>query len=392
MNHIYIEQKEFCTGCTACSNVCPQQCISFLEDEEGFLYPNVDESFCVECGKCKAVCPVKKERGDIPDENNIKVFACVNKDKKVLKESSSGGVFSLLAQKTIEKGGVVFGAAFNECWDVCHISITDSDEIFKFRGSKYVQSNMGDAFSSVKNFLNQGRQVLFSGTPCQIAGLNSYLGREYTNLVTCDFICTGVPSPKVFRAYRTHYERKFQEPILKISFRDKKYGWDAFSMVLCGTSKEYRKIRFFDPYIQAQYSHISLRPACYHCQFKKCNSNSDIKLADYWYVSQVHPEIAARDGVSLVIINGPKGQKLFDSVAPEMQIVESQIEHVYRTNASFAITAKEPVARKEYLQVVCHSNSSEDIVRWLEKHAKLSFKDKIVTRLRFFKHQMFTRK
>lgn len=392
MSHIWIEDKKFCMGCGACVNICPKQCISFEEDSEGFSYPKVEDSRCIQCGRCAAVCPVKKERPEDRPVDGAKVYACVNKEKRILKESSSGGVFSLLAQKVIERGGVVFGAAFDEHWDVCHTFAETVEGLPKFRGSKYVQSDIGSSFSQAKMFLNQGRLVLFSGAPCQIAGLNSFLGKSYENLITCDFICTGIPNPKAFRAYRKYFADRFGEPITGISFRDKKYGWDAFSMVLRGRSKEYRKIRFFDPYIQAFYSHMVLRPACYHCQFKKCNSGSDIKLADYWYVNQVHPQILWRDGVSLVMLGGEKGCALFESVVSQMQVVESKIEHVFKTNASFETIVKEPPARQEFLNTISNTDSPQEIVRCLKKLTKLPLKNRVITRLRFIKHQMLSEK
>lgn len=392
MNHIWIEDKIFCTGCAACANICPKQCISFAEDAEGFCYPKIEESLCVECGRCTAVCPVSKEKPEDRSTNGVKVYACINRDEKVLKESSSGGVFSLLAEAIIEKDGVVFGAAFDENWNVRHMAAQTKEDCLKFRGSKYVQSEIGDSFFQAKAFLDQGRPVLFSGAPCQIAGLNSFLGKKYPNLTTCDFICTGIPNPKAFRAYRDYFAQRFQEPLTGISFRDKKYGWDAFSMVFRGKFKEYRKIRFFDPYINAFYSHILLRPACYHCQFKKCNSESDIKLADYWYVNRVHPELPWRNGVSLVLVEGAKGQALFDKIASKMKVVESKLENVYQTNASFATVVKEPPARKEFLKVVCHTDLARNIVRALKSLPKPPLKDRIITRLRFLKHQMLAGK
>ena len=267
------------------------------------------------------------------------------------------------------------------------------EELSKFRGSKYVQSAIGESFHQAKEFLEQGRPVLFSGAPCQIAGLNHFLGKDYHGLITCDFICTGIPNPKAFRAYRRYFADRFKEPITEISFRDKKYGWDAFSMVLRGKSREYRKIRFFDPYIQSHFSHLFLRPACYHCQFKKCNGKSDIKLADYWYVNQVHPEIFCRDGVSLVLTQSAKGQALFDYIAPQMRICMNPVWNMYgKPMRPFLRSSKEPPARAEFLRVICHTDSAADIVRCMKRLAMPPFKDRAISRMRLFKHQLFDEK
>lgn len=254
-NCIKIKDKSLCVGCEACANVCPSKCIAMSEDAEGFSYPDVDEARCTDCGRCTGVCPVKDTMQDRPIEG-CDVFACVNQDFDILKKSSSGGVFSLLAQQVILEDGVVFGAAFDSDFEVVHTFADTLEGLEQFRGSKYVQSRIGQSYLQVKSFLESGRSVLFSGAPCQIAGLACFLGKDYPNLITCDFICTGIPNPKVYRAYRNYYTAKFGEPIESVSFRDKKYGWDAFSMVIRGASHEYRKLRFFDPYIQAHYSHL----------------------------------------------------------------------------------------------------------------------------------------
>ena len=195
---IQIVDKQNCCGCGACAQRCPQQCISMRIDQEGFLYPHVDESFCVNCGLCESVCPFLKPEAE---RTPLEVFAAINRDEGVRQHSSSGGVFSLLASSVISAGGVVFGVRFDEQWNVVFDYAEDKDKIGLFRGSKYVQANVGDAYKKCECFLKEGRKVLFSGTPCQIAGLKKYLQKEYTNLVACDLICHGVPSPKVWEKY-----------------------------------------------------------------------------------------------------------------------------------------------------------------------------------------------
>lgn len=195
---INIIEKKDCCGCSACVQRCPQQCISLEEDEEGFLYPIINEAACIDCGLCEKVCPVLHS-GDA--HKPLKVFAAKNNNEKIRVESSSGGVFTVLAELVIDEGGVVFGAKFGEHWDVIHDYTETKEGLAAFRGSKYVQSRIGDCFNKAKSFLVQGRKVLFSGTPCQISGLKRFLGKEYDSLLTVDFICHGVPSPKVWRMY-----------------------------------------------------------------------------------------------------------------------------------------------------------------------------------------------
>lgn len=195
---IYIKDKKDCCGCSACVQRCPKQCISLHEDAEGFLYPNVDENICIGCGLCEKVCPVVNQS----DEHEpLAVYAAMNPDESIRMQSSSGGVFTLLAEKVLAEGGVLFGACFNERWEVVHDFVETKEELARFRGSKYVQSKVGDTFRLAEDFLKQGRTVLYSGTPCQIAGLKLFLRKSYDNLLAVDFICHGVPSPGVFRTY-----------------------------------------------------------------------------------------------------------------------------------------------------------------------------------------------
>ena len=195
---IEIKEKAFCCGCNACVQRCPKQCISMHEDEEGFLYPRVDKTICIECGLCEKVCPVINQN---EPRKPLKVYAAYNKDEKIRRESSSGGVFTAIAEQVIDEGGIVFGACFDENWEVKHDYTETKEGLKAFRGSKYVQSRIKDNYQKAEHYLKEGRKVLFSGTPCQIAGLKKYLCKEYENLLTVDFICHGVPSPKVWRMY-----------------------------------------------------------------------------------------------------------------------------------------------------------------------------------------------
>lgn len=195
---IHITNRQDCCGCAACAQRCPKQCISMKEDAEGFLYPTVDTEVCIDCGLCEKVCP---ELNSGRERQPQKVYAAINKDEKIRLGSSSGGVFTALAEQTIDEGGVVFGARFDENWEVVHAYTETKEGLTAFRGSKYVQSRIGNAYKDAERFLRNGRKVLFTGTPCLVMGLKLYLGRDYDNLLTVDFLCHGVPSPKAWRLY-----------------------------------------------------------------------------------------------------------------------------------------------------------------------------------------------
>ena len=227
---IPITDKRNCCGCTACSQVCPKHCITMQMDSEGFKYPHVDTSLCVECGLCEKVCPYLNKY-PIPIKKPAS-FACKTKNDELREKSSSGGLFTVLAAKVIQEGGVVFGAKFDAEWNVVHGYSETEEGLAAFRGSKYVQSDLGNCFTEVKNFLKSERQVLFTGTPCQVAGLNHFLQKKYDNLITVDFVCHCVPSPLVWKKYLE--ELCGDTTIKSVSFRDKSEGWARYGLAVTG--------------------------------------------------------------------------------------------------------------------------------------------------------------
>lgn len=311
-----IQDKNQCCGCGACMQRCPQSCISMQEDEEGFLYPVVNQVKCVHCNLCLKVCPFHQE-----DENvrPIKAFAANALDEQTRIESSSGGVFTLLASQVIDAGGVVFGAMFNEKWEVEHGYVDNIADLSKLRGSKYVQSRIGRCYLLVKEFLTQGRTVLFSGTPCQVSGLNLFLGNHHFNrLYTVDFICHGVPSPKVWKWYLKTVRAFDIDSISSIQFRNKDNGWRKFNLVVDiyndGQLKRHSCYHRSDPYMNAFLSNISLRPSCSVCATKSGRSHSDITLADFWNAEKILDEVDDDRGLSLVLINSDIGGNLLSSI------------------------------------------------------------------------------
>lgn len=251
-----INKNKDCMGCHACENSCPTQCISMMPDNEGFLYPKVDYSLCVECKKCISVCPIINK---VKVDNNPQAYVSINKDDSIRLDSSSGGIFTTIAEKIINDDGVVFGAGYTDIFEVIHKFVDNTEKLSELRGSKYVQSKIGNTYKEAKDFLDMGRKVLFSGTPCQIAGLKSYLNKSYDNLITQDFICHGVPSPKVWRKYVEFRETEAKSKVSSVSFRNKDEGWKKFSVNLSfQNDMKYRKNLRNDPYLKAFFTRCML--------------------------------------------------------------------------------------------------------------------------------------
>ena len=277
-------------------------------DEEGFLYPVVNQEVCIGCNLCVKVCPVIHQGAErLP----LKVYASRNKDSRILLESSSGGVFSLLASAVIGQGGVVFGVKFDKDWNTVHTWIDSEDGLAAFRGSKYVQSRVGNTFCEAESFLKQGRQVLFSGTPCQIAGLKRFLRKDYEGLLTVDIVCHGVPSPLVWQHYLASLHPD-EERITSISMRDKKEGWKSYRMeIRTGNKFLYAGMAANNLYCQGFLADLYLRPSCYACPVRKGKSGSDITIGDFWGIDSCFPSFDDDKGTGLVLVNTQKGMNLF---------------------------------------------------------------------------------
>ena len=293
---INLSDKSQCCGCEACRTICPKHCITMQEDFEGFLYPKVNKDTCIDCGLCEKVCPILNP---VNNDAEPEVYAAINNDENIRMQSSSGGIFTLLAERVINNGGVVFGACFDKDWNVVHDYTETIDGLSRFRGSKYVQSRIGDSFQKAKSFLDEGREVLFSGTPCQIAGFKNFLKKPYDNLLSVEVVCHGAPSPKVWRKYISAMPE-----IQHVSFRSKVKGWKNFSLSFRLKDGTIEETEFYkNPYMNVFLSNLSLRPSCYACRAKQQNSQCDIALADFWGVDKIAPEIDDDKGCGLVLVN-----------------------------------------------------------------------------------------
>lgn len=329
-----IINKDKCCGCFSCCNSCPKQCISMVPDNEGFLYPKIDASKCINCNLCEKVCPIVNPPAI--DCRERTAFAAINRNENVRLKSSSGGIFSLIAEDVINKGGLVFGAALsNDCKSVHHVAIENTSDLDWLRGSKYVQSSIGNTYNLTKKALEEGKNVLFSGTPCQISGLHKYLGKEYINLYTCDFICHGVPSPLVWKKYVEYREEIAGSKAQTIFFRNKKDGWKSFSIhFIFMNCTDYLQKLSKDLYMRGFLSDIYLRPSCYNCSFKGVKRQADITLADFWGVENISPKMNDNKGTSLIIIHSEKAHKLFESLAHLMICQSVDINKAVKYNTA----------------------------------------------------------
>ena len=321
---IQITDKKNCSGCGACANICPKNCISMQRDEMGFAYPVVDADSCINCGRCEVVCPILNPA----KENNPKaVIGAKNRDEAVRSTSSSGGTFFELAKATISRGGIVYGCALDEKLVARHIGVETVEGLSALKGSKYVQSDVGTTYREAKKQLIEGREVLYSGTPCQIAGLKNYLGKEYDNLLLVDVLCHGVPSPGVFEDYLGYLADKFGSKPVSVNFRNKEKSWKRlYFEVKFENGKRYFTFCGYDRYMSMFLNNISLRPSCYDCRFTTVNRQGDITLGDFWGIGRKYPERDDDKGISLIIVNTEKGEKAYGEIAERMDAFDSDID------------------------------------------------------------------
>ena len=401
---IHITDKKNCCGCSACVQRCPKQCIRLEEDTEGFLYPQVDEETCIKCGLCEKVCPILNQADKL---SVLEVLAVKNPNDEERMNSSSGGVFLPLAREVINQGGVVFGAVYDESWEVHHVYAEKIEDVYPMMGSKYLQSKIGNSFKDAERFLKQGREVLFVGSPCQIAGLRTYLrNKQYSNLLAVDFLCHGVPSPGVWRRYLAEtyggYDAKEQSrlqatagknsvllsslnatsPIGAIKFRDKREsGWKKYRFIVRQKSASKADqntvlssdIHYMNPFMQGFLSDIYLRPSCYACKCKNGVNHSDMTIADFWGINQIAPEFDDDKGVGLVLLNTKKGEEYFSRFP--MDMMPSNLEKAHYYNGGFNEHTKAHPKRDQFFFLIENGKSIKAAV---DICLRLPFKHRVV--------------
>ncbi len=345
---------EDCCGCGACENVCPKNAISMKEDEYGFIFPVIDDKLCVNCRMCRNVCAFQ----NITENNSpLKTWVAVSKNKEGLKKSASGGVFYTLANAVIKENGCAAGAAFDDKFELSHIIAYDEKTLEKLQGSKYTQSSTGYVFREIKKQLLEGKKVLFCGTPCQVAGLRSFLEKKYDRLITIDLICHGIPSNKMFKDYIHYFETEKSIKVDQFMFRDKKIGWGKNGSVIANSGKRYRLFESAQSYFFLFANSMIMRSNCYSCKYACSHRPGDLTIGDFWGIQREHPELLKNEkineakGISVIIANTEKGTRFIQEHRDLFDLYDSTFEKAARGNAQLKVPTKYNPKRDSILEL-----------------------------------------
>ncbi len=384
--------KESCCGCYVCYNVCGVGAIAFKDDEYGFTYPFIDETKCIGCNMCREVCDFQS--GMIPKTKPIKAYAAVNINEDVLKLSSSGGVFGAFAKYFLSKGGIVFGCAYNENMEPLHISAENEQDMIKIHGSKYVQSNTYDIYTKVKAYLIQNKKVLFTGTPCQVAALKSYLGADYNNLLTVDFVCHGVPSVYIFKKYISYLEEKHRIKVTDYRFRSKARGWPAFvqeikCIKLCDASSITIRLGAEEEFYLPYYLKGNLsRPSCFECKYASPERVSDITMGDFWGYEKAPLKLKVSQGLSICLLNNSKYLK-FKGLFNELILEIVGIDIAIKGNRQLKASEHKGEKWNQVMENCALGNFNEIVKKYLKDNRKRIIKSKITKRLPHYASKLY---
>lgn len=363
---------EKCCGCEGCKSICPKSAIKITESIDGFILPEVNPELCIECGLCEKVCPMY-HAGIAISSTAGEAYAAVNKNDAELSQSSSGGIFSLVADYVLDEGGFVAGASFDRSLTLHHVVTEDKNDISNLRGSKYLQSRIGDTFTTIKRILNTGKLVYFVGTGCQVAGLKLFLRKDYENLITSDILCHGVPPQSVFNAVIKAVETKYNGKIEKYSFRDKSvWGWSCSSSSHINIESKLKYLgnepiqkAYFNAFIKAD----NYRESCYVCPYAQSNRSGDITLGDFWGVEKYLPIKDIRKGVSAILVNTPKGQQLLDRIKGKLNLYRASISDIEHINRTLVEPTPRPVAREQFFKKF-HENPEKTLMGYYKPNRK----------------------
>ena len=362
-----------CCGCSACFSVCPKQCIEMKQDEFGFLYPSISSDSCVECSLCEKVCPCLQTESTKTTPESFFAAKIKNESKRI--QSSSGGVFTFLAEKILAQNGIVCAARFESLTHLIHDFCTRIEDLDAYKGSKYLQSDMRNCYLETKRLLSEGRKVLFVGTSCQIMGLKLFLRKPYSNLIAMEIVCHGVPSPFVWSKYLSELcNRKHVEisQINSIEFRNKDKSWREYNLKIEANGKViHRKSLRKDPFLKAFLRDLMLKASCEDCPAKNFKSNSDIIAGDFWGVDNFHQSIDDDRGVSCLILQNADLLPLFEDAA--IELIPTKLEYILRGNPSVKLSSKSNPDREKYLQAILKN----DFIQTTKPYVKTPFSQRL---------------
>lgn len=377
---IEINKKEDCCGCFGCYNVCPVSAITMEIDSEGFWYPIVKKNKCINCRLCEKVCPIINFS---KSKSLLEAYASYNLNENIRKKSSSGGMFTALAEYVLRNEGVVFGVEFSTNLEVIHCLVQNEEELNKIRGSKYVQSKIGDTYEQAKEFLKKNKTVLFSGTPCQIQGLKHYLQTDYKNLICIDLICHGVPSPLVWDSYIKEISN--DKEIINMTFRDKMMGWKESTLrYFFRDGSELREKYSESTYIKGFIQNCFLRPSCYQCHFKGLERMSDLTLGDFWGIENILPDLDDKKGISLVLAHSIKGKKLLNEISEKIFIKNVDIYKSINENPCAITSVAKDIKRERFYNHYSKHNVSNAVKR----ATRVSLNKFIIFKLKSIKYNL----
>ena len=370
---IEITDKKECVGCTACQSICPKHCIRMEYDSEGYKYPVAEKSVCINCGLCEKVCPCLNVQTF--DEFKTRAFAVQTKDRPVRLQSASGGAFSVLAEKVLQDGGVVYGGAFDKAFNVVHVRVETVRDLERLRGSKYVQSEMEGIFPMVKADLESGRKVLFSGTPCQLAGLQRYLHGKTDNLLRVDLVCHGIPSPRFWSYIVCKLSERYGR-LQYCAFRNKHFGYAGSTMAMQFADGKMRYMgRDIQLYKKLFFDDINTRPSCFACHFKTIKRNTDFTIYDCWHVNEIDRRMDDDCGTTWLLVQSERGMHFFNGIADKFRYAEAPVDKAIKLDGLLATTCTTPNVRRSEFFNECWSMELDALVA---KYFPLTLKKRMV--------------
>lgn len=380
-NIVLYENKKDCCGCNACVNICRVSALFMEKDEFGFIYPKIKRELCVGCKKCIEVCHWRKKKEETK-RNTMKCYAAIGRSEEIVYKSASGGVFGSIAKELLKNQGIVYGCSMeyeNGHLTAKHIGVAAEEELIKLQGSKYVQSDMGNCFEEVQLYLEQGKKVLFSGTPCQIAALKQYIGKKEKNLFTIDLICHGVPGQAIFQNFIKELEEKYKAKIIQFQFRDKSSGGYSYCKIVYRNKREKTKFKIIKnpSYYQLFLNGYIYRESCYSCKYANDKREGDLTIGDFWGIEKEHPDYFHKNngkkfytkGISCVLVNTENGKKLIEFFGNGIEWKESSFDQIAKYNQQLKVPVKKEDIRERLLKLY-RDKGYKEMERYFDENRK----------------------